>query len=182
MHLLTATPVPLAATLLMIQLDDIRWREFEGGYRTPYDASVPLKQLEHAATPEETDSILTELWNELHHQGDVGLASYFAVPHLIRIAKEKELFDFNVFGLIATIEIERHNDNPPLRKEFEAQYLMALRDGIPELVNVGLSREWDLTLASTVLSALAVSKGYVTMAEVIGKMEDEAVANEFLAN
>jgi len=166
----------------MIQLDDKRWKEFDGGYRIPYDASVPLIRLEQATTPKEIDAIFSELWNELHHQGDVGLASYFSLPHLIRIAKEKELFNFNVFGLVATIEIERHRDNPPLPKEFETEYLQSLRDGIPELVKIGLAKTWDLTLASTVLSALAVSKGHLTMADAISKMEDEKLTNEFLEN
>jgi hypothetical protein len=166
----------------MIQLDDERWKEFDGGYRMPYDASVPLRRLEQASTPDEIDAIFAELWNELHHQGDIGLASYFAVPHLIRIAKEKRLFNFNVFGLVATIEIERHKDNPPLPKEFEAEYLQSLKEGIPELVKVGLTKEWDLTLASTVLSALAASKGYITMADAISKMEDKELINDFLEN
>ena len=148
----------------------------------PYDASVPLMRLEQASTSNEIDTIFSELWNELHHQGDVGLASYFAVPHIIRIAKEKELFNFNVFGLVATIEIERHRDNPALPKEFEAEYSQALREGIPELVKMGLAKEWDLTLASTVLSALAVSKGHLTMGNAISKMEDEELINEFLEN
>lgn len=154
----------------------------EGGYRIPYDASVPLKRLEQATSPEDIDTIFSELWNELHHQGDVGLASYFSVPHIIRIAKEKEIFNFNVFGLVSTIEIERHKDNPPLPEEFEAAYLQSLRDGIPELVKIGLVKSWDLTLASTVLSALAVSKGHLLMADAIGKMEDEELTSEFLEN
>jgi hypothetical protein len=166
----------------MIQLDDERWKEFDGGYRMPYDASVPLRRLEQASTPDEIDAIFAELWNELHHQGDIGLASYFAVPHLIRIAKEKRLFNFNVFGLVATIEIERHKDNPPLPKEFEAEYLQSLKEGIPELVEVGLTKEWDLTLASTVLSSLAASKGHITMADAISKMEDKELINDFLEN
>lgn len=166
----------------MIQLNDTRWKELEGGYRMQYDASVPLRRLEQASTSEGIDAIFSELWNELHHQGDVGLASYFSVPHLIRIAKEKELFNFNVFGLVATIEIERHRDNPPLPKEFEAEYIQTLREGIPELVEMGLGKEWDLTLASTVLSALAVSKGHITMGNAISKMEDEELTNEFLEN
>jgi hypothetical protein len=67
----------------MINLDDMKWKEFDGGYRMPYDASVPLTRLEQATSSEEIDAIFAELWNELHHQGDVGLASYFSVPHIL---------------------------------------------------------------------------------------------------
>jgi hypothetical protein len=38
-----------------------------------------LLSLEQASAPGEIDGIFSELWNELHHLGDVGLASYFAV-------------------------------------------------------------------------------------------------------
>jgi len=166
----------------MIPLTDTRWKEFEGGYRVPYDASVPLRRLELASTSDEVDAVFSELWNELHHQGDVGPASYFAVPHIIRIAKAKGLFDFNVFGLIATIECRRHSDNPQLLVEFEAAYLQALREGIPELVKMGLAKEWDLSLASTILSALAASKGHIIVANAISKMEDDELTNAFLEN
>jgi hypothetical protein len=166
----------------MIELDDKRWQEFEGGYRTPYDASVALKKLEQASTTQEVDAVFSELWEELHHQGDVGLASYFSVPHIIRVAKEKKLLGFNVFGLIATIEIERHKDNPKLPKEFEAAYLYSLQVELPELIKLCLADKWDITLASTILSALAVSKGHIDMAEAISKMEDEDLVKEFLEN
>jgi hypothetical protein len=33
-----------------------------------------------------------ELCNELHHQGDVGLASYAAIPQLVRISEERRGF------------------------------------------------------------------------------------------
>lgn len=164
----------------MIQLDDKRWKDFNGGYRIPYDASIPLKSLEKASTTEEIDAIFSEMWNELHHQGDVGIASYLSVPHLIRIAKEKKLFNFNLFGLIATIEIERHNDNPPLPKEFETEYFQALREGIPELVMMGTGTHWDLVLTSTILSALAVSKGHINLANAIGRMDDPDIITEIL--
>jgi hypothetical protein len=164
----------------MIDLNDKRWQEFEGGYRMPYDASIALKRLEQASTAQEVDAVFKELWEELHHQGDVGLASYFSVPDIIRIAKEKKFFNYNVFGLVATIEIERHKDNPELPKEFEAAYLHSLQVELPELIKLCLADKWDITLASTILSALAVSKGHIDMAEAVSKMEDADLLKEFL--
>lgn len=60
--------------------------------------------------------------------------------------------------------------------------LSQTRDGIPALVKIGLNKSWDLTLASTVLSAMAVSKGHLLMADAISKMEDEELTGEFLEN
>ena len=74
-------------------LNDNLWKKLHGGYKTLYDASIPLRQLEETEDKEKIREIFNELWNELHHQGDVGLASYLALPHLVRIGKSKGLFD-----------------------------------------------------------------------------------------
>jgi hypothetical protein len=166
----------------MLPLNDNKWKELYGGYRFPYDASLPLKKLEQAITAEEIETIFTELWNELHHQGDVDLASYYAVPHIIRIAKEKKLFNYHVFGLVTTIEIERHRDNPKMTEEFEATYLHSIQKELPELIKQILNETSDATLTTTVLAALAVSKGHIEIAAAILKMEDEDLVKEFLEN
>lgn len=166
----------------MLPLNDSKWKELDGGYRIPYDASIPLKKLEQATTEEETEAVFTELWNELHHQGDVGLASYYAVSHIIRIAKEKKLYNWNVFGLVATIEIERHKDNPKLPIELEEEYLHSIQKELSELIKEVISDPCDTALTTTLLSALAVSKGHVQIAQAILKMEDQDLLNEFLEN
>jgi|KBSSwiStaDraftv2_1062776.scaffolds.fasta_scaffold08915_12 hypothetical protein len=166
----------------MIELNDNRWKEFDGGYRMPYDASVPLKRLEEATSTEEINSVFAELWNELHHQGDVGLVSYYSVPHLIRIAKEKKLYDFNAIGLVTTIEIERYSNNPKLPEEFEEEYLYSIQKELPELIMQMINENWDTSLSVVVLSALAVSKGHIKIADAILKMEDQDTLNEFLEN
>lgn len=166
----------------MIDLNNSKWKELEGGYRILYDASVPLKKLEQATTKQEVDAIFSELWDELHHQGGVGLASYFSIPHIMRIAKEKKFYDWNVFGLIATIEIERHRDNPKLPEEYEDAYLHSIQKELPELIKEVMAEKWDTTLSATILSALAVSKGHIELADAILKMEDEDLIKEFLKN
>ena len=166
----------------MILLDDNKWKELDGGYRIPYDASIPLKRLEQATTTQEIDLVFAELWNELHHQGDVGLASYYSVPHLIRIAKEKELYDFNVTGLVAIIEIERHSNNPKLPVEFEEEYFNSIHKELPGLIKQMITGTWDLSLTAIVLSALAVSKGHIEIASAILKLEDESSLKKFLEN
>ena len=85
-------------------LDADVWKKSQGGYKIDYDASVPLRQLEEANDEEEIKRIYDELWNELHHQGDVGLASYLSLPQLVRIGKIKGLFDWNLLGLCCVID------------------------------------------------------------------------------
>ena len=63
----------------MLELGDARWKDLHGGYRVPYDASLPLQALSIGR------DVWAELWAELHHQGDVGVA-YAAVTKLIDLA------------------------------------------------------------------------------------------------
>ncbi len=93
----------------MLRLDDPRWSTLRGGYRAPYDASLPLAALERG------EDGWNDLWDGLHHQGDVGEASYAAVPHLVRIASGWPTRDWNVYSLVSLIEVERHRrGNPPI--------------------------------------------------------------------
>src|ERR1700722_1269685 len=93
----------------MLSLTDPIWPQLEGGYRVPYDAPIALAQMDRG------ESVCHELWQELHHQGDVGVASYEAIPQIVRICEVRREFDWNLYALAATIEIERHRkDNPAL--------------------------------------------------------------------
>jgi hypothetical protein len=83
-----------------------------------------LKLLEKTDDPGVIHKIWTELWDNLHHQGDVGLASYLAVPQLARIGRLKKLFDWNLLALCNVIEQERHREtNPRLPIEFLDYYI-----------------------------------------------------------
>ncbi len=72
----------------MLDLNDPRWKTFKGDYQIPYDASIPLKVLEKTDDPaggEDSERVLAEL----HHQGDVNIASYMTLPHLIQLPKKR---------------------------------------------------------------------------------------------
>src|SRR5690242_20920662 len=56
-----------------MEYDDPRWVGLQGGYRIPYDPRNALHSLEANTNVEK---VWEELWTELHHQGDVGEASY----------------------------------------------------------------------------------------------------------
>jgi hypothetical protein len=59
----------------MLGAGDQRWSTLKSGYRMPFDPRPLVSQLEDAQHVEEAWS---ELWDELHHQGDVGEVSYAA--------------------------------------------------------------------------------------------------------
>lgn len=163
-----------------LELDDPRWSTLEGGYRgTLYDASIALKKLELADNKQTVNQIYQELWNELHHQGDVGLASYYSVPHLVRIAKQKQIVDYNILGLVSVIEIQRHKGNPLLPNKLKPNYKKAIED-LAELAKLAMNQDWDLDLSTTALTAIALAKGQIKLANAILNMDSEDTIDEFL--
>lgn len=153
----------------MLPLSDPRWRVLRGGYKVPYDASVALAQLERG------ENVWDELWQELHHQGDVGDASYAAVPHLVRIAGTFSQRDWNLYGLVSTIEIERHRkSNPPLPEWLAESYRAAWQ----QLLTVALGDLRDSqdgpTLRS-ILGAVALAKGDLKLGALVSYSDDSEI-------
>ncbi|TIV05519.1 MAG: hypothetical protein E5W00_19985, partial [Mesorhizobium sp.] len=83
----------------MMGFSDERWSGLTGGYKVVYDPRPALRRL----TVHYGDkSVWDELWNELHHQGDVGDASYAAVVELARISEGQAPVYWGAYGLAAT--------------------------------------------------------------------------------
>lgn len=84
-----------------------------GGYKIPYDPGPALDRL-----GSERSSALDELWENLCYQGDVGSASYAAVPKLVEAGE---------LTLVAAIEVARHEPhNPEIPSSLLADYEQAL--------------------------------------------------------
>jgi hypothetical protein len=153
----------------MLPLDDPRWSELMGGYKTPYNPSDLLRGLENG------ENAWDELWQELHHQGDVGEASYAAVPHLVRIAKLLLRRDWNFYGLVSTIEIERHRkSNPPLPNWLAQAYFEALQD-LLELACGDLRTAENRTTIRSILGAMALAKGDILLGALISYSDDSQI-------
>jgi hypothetical protein len=152
----------------MLPLDDKRWPSLDGGYRIPYDASLPLRELERAG---DVQLIWDELWNELHHQGDVGVASYAAVPQLVRIAKARNLADWNLFALASTIESARHEEhNPSLPDWLEPSYSAAWQD-LQMLALDRLRSETDEVTTRSILAVIAIAKGLSKLGRLLSEFD-----------
>ena len=68
-----------AVSVRMIAFDDKRWEGLKGGYKVLYDPRPALRELESGSPVE---PIWKELWEDLHHQGDIGEASYCSVTDI----------------------------------------------------------------------------------------------------
>jgi hypothetical protein len=155
----------------MLALDDPRWADLKGGYRILYDPRPALRLLE---VEEHADGAWAELWQELHHQGDVGEASYAALPHLVRICRARQVPDWNIYGLASVIEECRQaGHNPPVPEWLHGGYTEAWRD----LIRLG-AREFpdadEPGLVLCILATLAAGKGHLTITRV-AMMEEEDV-------
>ena len=115
-----------------------------------------LKRLE---TESDTSQVWQELWDELHHQGDVDDASFAAVPYLVRAYQRRGVVDWNNFAIVAVIELARkEGPNPVVPGWLDEGYFSAIR----ELATLGAA---DILLADgpeaprAILSVLAIEMG-----------------------
>jgi hypothetical protein len=154
----------------MLNIDEIPWAELTGGYRLPYDPRPVLNKLT-AKLPDAWH----ELLQDLYHQGDVGEASYATVPFLVREYSQLAPPKWNVFALVATIELARDApSNPPV----PAWLLDAYEESIRDLAQIGiveLKETNDPDLVRSILSIVAIWKGVRTYARILVEFSESEV-------
>ena len=156
-----------------MDLNDPRWVELKGGYGVPFDPRPALRRLEDGLDVQAT---WRQLWQELHHQGDVGEVSYASVPHLVRIHQARGVRDWTTYAIVATIDLARdRSGNPPIPAWLRADYASAIQR-LAELALGELPRATDQESIRSMLSILALWKGARTYARVLVELsEDEVV-------
>jgi hypothetical protein len=156
--------------------DESRWANLLGGYRVLYDPRPALAKLEGG----DHDGAFAELWNELHHQGDVDTASYAAVPELVRVYKRKAVPDWNVYALAGTIELQRGlGDNPELPSWLEPSYREALSQ-LAQFALEDIARTEDPDVARSALAIIALTKNLRDHARILLDF-DQSEVKEFLS-
>jgi hypothetical protein len=133
----------------MLSLDDPRWQHLCGGYRVPFDPRPLLIQIERDPSPENW-RLLTE---GLFHQGDVGDASYAAVPQIVRITLKHSPLHVGALTLVVLIEVARRSGkNPPVPEWLKTEYEAA----IEQLAREALIRFEQLETVDLVRGALGI--------------------------
>jgi hypothetical protein len=154
---------------LMISLDDPRWPTLLGGYRIPYDASNVLRRMEDG------ENVWEELWNELHHQGDLGEASYAAVPHLVRICDARGT-DWNLYAIAAIIEVERHRtSNPPIPAWLAESYSEAWTK-LAVFALGDLAGTPDKYTLRSALSVVALARGDLKLGALLVEIDESEIS------
>ena len=155
----------------MLGFDDERWNHLMGGYKIPFDPRPSLRKLENQ---QDIAAAWEELWEELHHQGDVGDASYAAVPELVRIHRIGRAANRNVYAMVAIIELARtESENPDVPDWLSDDYFRSIQ----ELAQMGtkeiLSAEGSETKRA-ILSVIAIAGGLRTHGKfLVSYSEDE---------
>lgn len=157
--------------LCMLSLDDSHWSNLTGGYRTTCDPRPLLAKLESG---QDRATAWSELWDALHHQGDVGEASYASVPHLVKIHREGGRSDWNTYAIVAIIELARKKgSNPELPKWLEEDYIRAIRE-LAEIGAAEVLHTEEPDMLRVILSVIAIAKGLRTHARfLVEYSEDE---------
>ena len=159
LHDCPTPPLAMVDSVRMLSLDDGRWNNMAGGYRMKCDPRPLLAELESA---ENKETAWHELWEELHHQGDVGEASYASVPHLVRIHRTSGVVDWNTYAIVAIIELARgKGNNPEVPTWLEQDYSRSIRD----LAEIGAAEIWrtdEPDAVRSILSVIAIAKGLRT--------------------
>lgn len=157
----------------MLELTDARWGQLIGGRRTPFDPRPALSLLESG---EAVERAWSELWDGLHHQGDVDTAAYAAVPHLVRIHRQRDVPDWNTYAILGTIERERRARlNPAIPDWLVGGYQSAWHE-IVDLALLDLKRSEDPLLVQSALGAIAMARGLTRTAEILLDFTEDELA------
>ncbi len=163
-----------------LPLHSPRWTELPHAYtglgpRDGYPTyDIPSLLAKVASTPadiaRENDSEpMFSLWSTLCHQGDIYPASYAAVPHLIRSAKElPSAVAGQLLMLAVSIALAQRNVHaPPIPKDLLPAFRLAIDIDLRAAALRLLDSPWDELTAQTCLAAIALSKGRFKLAGVL---------------
>lgn len=157
----------------MLHLNDERWTGLLGGYRVPFD---PRPLLTHLRLAPEDAALWGELIEGLYHQGDVGEASYAAVPVMVSFAVELAKIPWQMLALIAFIEMAREDGkNPPVPDWLAADYGQALSTLAEECMR-RLPDIEEEEAARGMLCIIALWKGFRVFARAVGDYSEEELA------
>jgi hypothetical protein len=154
----------------MLQFEDVRWNNLTGGYKTLFDPRPSLRKLE---SRQNTAAAWKELWDELYHQGDVGPASYAVVPELVRIRRTGMGADWNLFAMVAIIDLARtESKNPEVPDWLREDYFRSIQE-LAEMGTQDILSAEQSEAKRAILSVIAIAKGLRTHGKFLVEYSEE---------
>jgi len=148
--------------------DESRWEGLSGEYRVPYDPRLAIEKL--STDPQ---AAWDELWQELYHQGDVGVASYAALIRYVPKLTALDPSDWNGFALASAIEEGRHATGNPDLPDWLSQDYSAAWETLQSLALKRFPGAQDPSLVDSLLGVLAFSKGRKHLGQLASFTDDE---------
>lgn len=158
----------------MLPLADSRWSNLQGGYRT--NVNIP-KLIEALDDGKDDTTAWEQLWNELHHQGDVDLGSYAAIPHLIRIHRRRGLTTWNTYGLVATILLASREDQNPDIPDWLQDDLQEALTALAAVAHLELPTSSSPLHKRLMLAVIAISSELPEYAKVMVDFSPEEISS-----
>jgi hypothetical protein len=94
--------------LKLLPLDDPRWPTYRSGYRLSYDVVPLIRQLQQEGASKQ---FWETVWDELHHQGDVGEATYALIPYLVDYQSGQSALDEQLFHFCVVVDLAQPESN-----------------------------------------------------------------------
>ncbi len=157
----------------MLSFSDSRWDGNAGGYGVPYDPRAALRRL---ATEPGEQAAWEELWEQLHHQGDVGLASYCAVPALAELSRHWVRAGWHPFALAATIEVERHLLRNPVVPDWLAGAYQSAWELLVTSALECLRSARDPAILQSALTVVALGRGLTRLGALVHWQHESTLA------
>lgn len=149
--------------------DAEQWSHLTDASGQTYDPRPALA----AIADSDADAGYDELWQRLHHQGDLGTAAYAAVPELVRCLCGALRPDWRAYALVATIEERRQSGgNPAIPPWLSEQYHAAVQSVVDTALGHLRLATGDETVRS-IIAVLAHAKGQHTIGAIALWTEDE---------
>lgn len=160
----------------LLTLNDERWKNYRSGYnRVVLDATKWIEDLlENNFSEQHWDY----LWDELHHQGDVGEASYAVVPYLAKYAQDTKSTIWHIWGFTVVVELARNGgNNPKIPDEIELSYIQAIQ----LLAKLACEQEvWEDEPAPCMAACIMLAKKQPLFARAYLEMAAQETALNFL--
>jgi len=140
-------------------------RDVDGAAYDPRPALLRLKSGD--------DSAWDELWPHLHREGQVGDASYAALPEIVRLHQQSGVTDWRTYTFAVMVEDARRNGrNPPVPDWLREDYAKVWHE--LEFLALGdfPTAKGDL-LVHSIIATLAMAKDSVTLARIATFAEEE---------
>ncbi|WP_292929206.1 hypothetical protein [Novosphingobium sp. PASSN1] len=142
--------------------------ELYDAYGNPFDPRPIIARWRSGEAP----GAVGTLWERLYHQGNVGSASYAAVPDLVELLETSSQPDWDAYALIATIEEARADGAELIPPSLIPAYTAAWRSVLPLAIR-DLANASQGELVRSLIAVIAHAKGQHSLAAIALCSDDE---------